>query len=196
MKLSKNFSLNEFLISQVAERLGGETLEQQRNPTTNIVNSLGYLARKTLQPLRNLLKSSIYVSSGYRCEAVNSAIKGSKTSQHMKGEAADMSLSNEFITRPSRERVRNILRNKIRKETGMFPRGDVNSNYYLFACICMYLDELDIDQVIHEYGEDGSPSWVHVSSSRGERNKRQILIKRSGEGYIELTLNDALKLGC
>jgi hypothetical protein len=171
-------------------------LEQQRNPGAQVIRNLRYLALKTLQPLRSLLRSSIAVSSGYRCEALNSAINGSKTSQHMKGEAADISLSNEFLTRPSRQRIRNIMRNKVRAETGLFPRDTVNANYYLFACICMYLDELDVDQVIHEYGEDGAPSWVHVSCSRDDRNRRQILIKRSGEGYIELTLNEAIKLGC
>lgn len=196
MKLSKNFSLNEFLTSQMAERTGGDMLDQQRNPNADIVRNLQYLTTTTLQPMRNLLLSSMHVSSGYRCEALNKAIKGSETSQHIKGEAADVSLSNEFLTRPSRSRARNIVREKIRAKTGRHPQGTANSNFYLFATICMYLEELDVDQVIHEYGTDGAPGWVHVSTSRGERNKRQILIKRRGEGYIELSLNQALELGC
>ena len=196
MKLSNNFSLNEFLISQRAEREGGDMLEAQRNPNADIVRNLGYLTITTLQPLRNLLKSSMYISSGYRCPELNSAIKGSSTSQHMKGEAADVTLSNEFLTRSSRARARNIMMEKIRSVTGRFPRDNTNSNFYLFACICMYMDDLDVDQIIHEYGKDGAPGWVHVSTSRNDRNKREILIKRTGEDYIKLSLNQALELGC
>ena len=36
------------------------------------------------------LVSTITVNSGYRCPELNAAVKGSKTSQHMKGEAADI----------------------------------------------------------------------------------------------------------
>lgn len=196
MKLSNNFSLNEFLVSQTAERIGGEILEQQSNPSSDVVRNLRYLTIKTLQPMRTLLKTSMSISSGYRCELLNTAIKGSKTSQHIKGEAADISLSSEFLGRGSRQRAKSILREKIRAETGIYPRDNVSANYYLFACVCMYLDEMDIDQVIHEYGEDGAPGWVHISASRDGKNRRQILVKRRGEGYLELGVNEGLKLGC
>lgn len=35
----------------------------------------------------------LILTSGYRCLALNSAIKGSKTSQHMRGQAADLILA-------------------------------------------------------------------------------------------------------
>ena len=43
-----------------------------------------------LQPIRDAWKGVIVVNSGYRCEALNKAVGGSKTSQHLKGEAADI----------------------------------------------------------------------------------------------------------
>jgi len=196
MRLSRNFTLNEFLVSQTAERSGGEMQEMQSNPSSDVVRNLQYLTNKSLQPIRTLLKTSLTVSSGYRCELLNTQIGGSKTSQHMVGEAADLSLSSEFLHRTSRQRIKHIIREKIRHETGAYPSDKANANFYLFACICLYLDELDVDQVIHEYGDDGSPKWVHISCSRSEKNKRQILIKRQGEGYIQLDKNQALKLGC
>ncbi|MFH1489803.1 MAG: hypothetical protein ABII06_12955 [Pseudomonadota bacterium] len=54
-------------------------------------------------------------------------------------------------------------------------RRDVNQNFYLFTYLCIHLEELDVDQVIHEYGEGyGNPAWVHISASQ-RQDKRQIL---------------------
>lgn len=36
----------------------------------------------------------LYISSGYRCDELNKKLNGSKTSQHMKGQAADINLGN------------------------------------------------------------------------------------------------------
>ena len=196
MRLSANFSLNEMLVSQVAERAGGEMLQQQTNPEREIIDGLQYLAQTTLQPLRTLLRTAITVSSGYRCPLLNTHIGGSASSQHMQGEAADLSISSELLHRPSRERIRDIVAEKVRLETGREVAPHANANFYLFATACFYLDELDVDQVIHEYGGDGAPAWVHISSSRGARNRREILIKRKGEGYGKLALPQALMLGC
>jgi zinc D-Ala-D-Ala carboxypeptidase len=49
------------------------------------------LAICVLQPLRYELGATIHVNSGFRSEAVNKAVKGSLTSSHCKGEAADLS---------------------------------------------------------------------------------------------------------
>lgn len=43
-----------------------------------------------LEQIRELLGVAVHVNSGYRCQALNEAIGGSKTSQHPKGEAADI----------------------------------------------------------------------------------------------------------
>jgi hypothetical protein len=43
-----------------------------------------------LDPLRERYGYPIMVSSGYRCPRVNKAVGGSATSQHVKGEAADI----------------------------------------------------------------------------------------------------------
>jgi len=51
---------------------------------------LADLAATILDPIRAHAKKPVRVNSGFRCLALNTAIKGSKTSQHMKGEAADI----------------------------------------------------------------------------------------------------------
>jgi len=85
MKLSKNLSLSEVLVSQTAKRLG-----LSNEPTKEHLESLKSIAFNIFQPIRDHFKTPIYVSSGYRSFELNKAIKGSKTSQHMKGEALDL----------------------------------------------------------------------------------------------------------
>ena len=83
MKLSKNFSLDEFLVSQTAERHGIDM-----TPTGEVIDNLRRLCEGCLQPLRDAL-GPIYISSGYRPQALNELIGGSLTSAHMRGNAAD-----------------------------------------------------------------------------------------------------------
>ena len=48
------------------------------------------LAVKVLQPLRDAYGKPITVNSGYRSPLVNKSVGGVPTSQHVKGEAADI----------------------------------------------------------------------------------------------------------
>jgi uncharacterized protein YcbK (DUF882 family) len=84
MQLSKNFSLTELTKSQEAIRKGLDN-----TPTPAAISNLLTLVCMLLQPLRDKV-GPIVVSSGYRSEAVNTAIGGSKTSDHMHGFAADI----------------------------------------------------------------------------------------------------------
>lgn len=47
-----------------------------------------------LDPLREAYGKPIIVTSGYRCPELNKAVNGSKTSQHVKGQAADITTGN------------------------------------------------------------------------------------------------------
>ncbi len=54
--------------------------------------ALQTLVGRVLQPLRDHFDRPIIVSSGYRSPALNEAVNGSETSQHMRGEAADFEI--------------------------------------------------------------------------------------------------------
>ena len=86
MKLSENFSLGELLKSQTAERKG---IDNKPSDPSIIVN-LQVLCEKVLQPVRDEFNSPVVINSGYRCKKLNTAIGGSKKSQHCFGEAADI----------------------------------------------------------------------------------------------------------
>lgn len=85
MKLSKNLTLNEVVKSITAERLGIDN-----TPNDQEINNLKSIAENIFQPMRDHFGVPIGISSGFRCKKLNAAIGGSKTSQHMSGNALDI----------------------------------------------------------------------------------------------------------
>lgn len=59
-------------------------------PTPEQEKNLQKLIDNILQPLRDAYGKPIRVNSGFRSPELNTFLKGSKTSQHMKGQAADI----------------------------------------------------------------------------------------------------------
>ena len=84
MQLSKNFTMAEFIKSDTATKLGidntpeGEHLENAKALFENVV-----------QKVRDHFGPTV-LNSGYRSPELNAAVGGSATSQHCKGEAADI----------------------------------------------------------------------------------------------------------
>jgi zinc D-Ala-D-Ala carboxypeptidase len=93
-QLSEHFTLEELCHSDVALRAGID------NSTTDpsIVASLTDLAIHILEPIRRQFNIPFSPTSGYRCLALNTLIKGAANSQHMVGKAADIVLPT--VTRP------------------------------------------------------------------------------------------------
>ena len=83
MQLSPNFSLSDLVRSETAEERGIDN-----TPPPEIVENLRRLA-EGLEKVRALLGAPLEISSGYRCAALNEAVGGSSTSQHMQGLAVD-----------------------------------------------------------------------------------------------------------
>ncbi|WP_397600529.1 D-Ala-D-Ala carboxypeptidase family metallohydrolase [Silvanigrella sp.] len=89
MKLSNNFSLEEFEHSEVATARGINNKAPEE-----VINNLKKLCDKFLEPLRQYLNKPIKILSGYRCEELNNAVKGVENSQHLTGCAADITVEN------------------------------------------------------------------------------------------------------
>ena len=86
-QLSPHFMLSEMTRSDYARRNGIDNtapLEVEQN--------LRALANTVLELVRSEVGSPIIVSSGYRCPALNAAVGGAASSQHMKGQAADFTI--------------------------------------------------------------------------------------------------------
>ena len=82
---SKNFSKQEMRYSRTAHKNNIENY-----PPAYADKNLSKLCKTILQPIRDKWGKAIIVTSGYRSIALNKFIGGSKTSQHTKGEAADI----------------------------------------------------------------------------------------------------------
>jgi zinc D-Ala-D-Ala carboxypeptidase len=69
------------------------------NNTTSpvIVSNLQAVCDNILEPVRAHYKKPVIIHSGYRSPAVNTAIGGSKTSQHCRGEAADFHVTGHSV---------------------------------------------------------------------------------------------------
>lgn len=81
----RNFTIQELTASATAE-----AKKINNDPTPEAAENLKQLVDKVLDPLRDAYGKPIRVNSGYRSPALNAAVKGSKTSQHLKGQAADI----------------------------------------------------------------------------------------------------------
>ena len=141
MKLSEHLNLSEVTKSDTAKRLGIDN-----NPTSKHLVNLKLLAENVFEPIRKHFSKPIFLSSGYRSKALNSAVPGSSTtSQHCSGEALDLDQDD--------------------KQTGI-------TNVMVFNYI---KDNVNFDQLIWEFGTDKNPDWVHVSYSRTGKQRKQIL---------------------
>ena len=84
MQLTKHFSLRELATTDIKE-LQDKNYEEGKLKLYELCKVATLLER-----VRTLLNNSpMVITSGYRCKEVNDRIKGSKTSQHYKAEAAD-----------------------------------------------------------------------------------------------------------
>lgn len=86
--LTNNFSLHEMIKSETAMRR-----DMDNTPHSDeVVQNLTILCEQVLQPLRDVYGVGIKVNSGYRSPDVNAAVGGSRTSDHCKGQAADIEI--------------------------------------------------------------------------------------------------------
>ena len=84
--ISKNFSFSEFEHSTTAAQKG----IVNKIPSAQVASSIRALTLEVLQPVRDDLGAQTVVESGYRCKELNELVGGVETSQHCKGEAADI----------------------------------------------------------------------------------------------------------
>lgn len=85
MMVSKNISYKEATHSTTAKRLGIDN-----TPDAEQFSNMIYVAENVFQPVREHFNTPIYISSFFRSEGLNTAIRGSVNSTHMKGEAMDL----------------------------------------------------------------------------------------------------------
>jgi len=81
----KYFTIKELTSSNTAEKRGIKNV-----PSKDAEANLIALVENVLDPLRESYGKPIFVTSGYRSPELNKAVNGANNSQHMRGEAADI----------------------------------------------------------------------------------------------------------
>ena len=151
-KLSKYVSLSEVVHSDNAKRLGIDN-----SPTAEHLENLKTISVEVFDNVREFVGGPLFISSGYRSEALNKATPGaSKTSDHSTGCALDLDCD----------------------------RFGGKKNSEIFNYI---KDNLEFKQLIWEFGNSVEPDWVHVSYKKGANKKQILrAVKRNGKTIYEI----------
>lgn len=134
------FTYSELFRSDTAQRRCIDNTPPEPEVRDNLIR----LVNEILDPIRDRWGSPIRVTSGYRCPALNKAVGGSRTSQHLKGQAADIVPTNGDV------RGLFLTIRKLRDE-----------------------GKIEFGQLILEYGGHKFPRWIHISLPT-ERIRNQV----------------------
>ena len=88
-----------FTISELCKSTTADAFHINNQPTPDIVDNLEILINECLDKIREAFGNPIYVNSGYRCKELNDRVKGSKTSHHLYGKAADITLKSKKLNK-------------------------------------------------------------------------------------------------
>ena len=150
IQLTKHFRLSEFTRSETAEKYGIDNSLDPSNPLdAEIIANLKNLCEQVLEPLREHFGVPIIISSGYRCQALNSHpdIRGASTSQHMLGQAADIGST-----------------------------GSPTALRKLKEMMVWLMDNCDFDTLILEHNKRGI-YWLHISCLRNRNKNRHKVVQ-------------------
>jgi uncharacterized protein YcbK (DUF882 family) len=100
--ISKNFSFAEFEKSDTAKRMRITNVIT----TTEVRDAVKALVLNVLQPLRDAWGGPLFINSGYRSKELNEAVGGVETSQHRKGQAADVGVTDPYALAKLAKRMR------------------------------------------------------------------------------------------
>lgn len=85
IRISKHFTFMEFVNTSI-DKFRDINIKEGRGYITEYTE----LAENLLEPIRKEFNTPIHITSGFRCKELNSYVKGSKTSQHLLGQAVDI----------------------------------------------------------------------------------------------------------
>ena len=150
--MPKYFTYNELIKSSTADKLGIDNTPTDETIQNNIIELM-----EVLDGVREAWSvkcekecwgnPAIVVNSGYRCDALNNAIGGSKTSAHSIGAAADIE-----------------------------PKNQRNKEFLRFIEKYLLDNNIPFDQLLSEYPDkNGVPSWVHIGLKNRQGKQRRMV---------------------
>ena len=182
-RLSEHFTLAEMLESAKARPFPG-IWGQQCSPPADVRIHLEILCRQVLEPLRELLGGwPIHVNSGYRCADLNRLVRGSETSQHMRGQAADIVLAPGFRASTRGEEACARIGAEWTAGGYSMPERPPSRDGWLWMAAALAMDDLGVHQLIHEKGLPWAPQWVHIAWRDDPQQRLTALGRWAGKSY-------------
>lgn len=147
--MGKYFTIDELCKSSTGKSLGLDNTpnDEIKSHLEELISVIDKIREEWTEIVKknNWGSPAIYVHSGYRSEAVNKAIGGSKTSEHMLGYAVDFE-----------------------------PVNQKNLEFWKFMVDYLKRNNIPFSQLINEKPICGVPSWIHFSINGKKGYRKQI----------------------
>ena len=150
--MSQYFTFSELTKSSTADKLGIDNTPKEKYIQDNLIELMDFLdgvreAWTIICEKNSWGTASIIVNCGYRCDALNKAIKGSKTSAHVIGAAADIE-----------------------------PKNQKNKEFLRFLEQYLLDNHIPFDQLLSEHPDkNGVPSWIHIGLKNRQGKQRRMV---------------------
>ena len=150
--MGQYFTFSELTKSSTADKLGIDNTPKEEYIKDNITELIevldGVREAWTVKCEKECWGNpAIIVNCGYRCDALNKAVKGSKTSAHSIGAAADIE-----------------------------PKNQRNKEFFRFLEEYLLDNHIPFDQLISEKPDkNGVPSWIHIGLKNRQGKQRRMV---------------------
>ena len=112
--------MNHFTLSELKKSVTADKLGINNNIPLSIIPNIEILINQVLNPIAEFMDTPIFVNSGYRCPLLNKAVGGVPGSQHVVGQAADIT---------TRSRANNLIMERYIEENLTFDQMIVYKNF-------------------------------------------------------------------
>ena len=150
--MGQYFTFSELTKSSTADKLGIDNTPKEEYIKDNLIELMDFLdgvreAWTIICEKNSWGNPAIIVNCGYRCDALNEAVKGSKTSAHSIGAAADIE-----------------------------PKNQRNKEFFRFLEEYLLDNHIPFDQLLSEYPDkNGVSSLIYIILKNREGKKQRMV---------------------
>ena len=150
--ISKHISYKEGVHSNTAIRRGIDN-----TPTDDQLYFMEIVAEKVFEPLRKWVGGPIKINSFYRCPELNTAIGGSATSQHCKGQAIDI---DDTFGKATNAEMYNFIKENLDFDQMIWEFGDNDNPAWVH--VSYVSPEKNRNRCLKAYKENGKTKYMVI----------------------------------
>ena len=150
--ISKHISYKEGVHSNTAIRRGIDN-----TPTDDQLYFMEIVAEEVFEPLREWVGGPIKINSFYRCPELNTAIGGSATSQHCKGQAMDI---DDTFGKATNAEMYNWIKDNLDFDQMIWEFGDDDNPAWIH--VSYVSPEKNRNRCLKAYKENGKTKYMVI----------------------------------